>query len=613
MARSRPARARRRAAALAPEHADRPRSALRLGRGRPRAAARRPSSASAARQRRRADRRRRRARALPARARRGHRRLVLRALVPLADASSGRLLASYVPLPVGIEDPRRRHAEISRALDGLRSSGRAVAVEALVELDGFAPASVISQAARLQARQRAFNVAVTNIPGPQGTAGCSVANCARSTRRSRSRATRRSRSRWSATPAGCASGCSPTATRSRTSICWPARSSSRWPSSPRARRRNARASSAEPRGAPRAPAPILDNRRVATLRLALCQLNPTVGDIAANEAAIAAALEAARDARRRAGAVRRARGDRLSARGSALQGAFPARRARGDRPPRGADATGWWRSSASPSAPRTSTTPRPSSPTGAWPASTARSGCPTTASSTSSATSRPARPAALIELGEHRVGVTICEDIWQPGPPCSDVALAGATLIVNLSASPYHAGKGLERELMVPPARPRARRRVRLLRAGRRPGRAGLRRPLVRRRPHRRAARAGRAVRGGAADLRRRPRRARRRAPAQLRSPGADPRQRPDASSCSPRCRRPPPAPPDAAAAPDRAAARAGRRRDLRRALPAGCATTSRKNGFAPRRPRALRRDRLRARRDDRRRRARARRRSASW
>jgi WS/DGAT/MGAT family acyltransferase len=94
--------------------------------------------------------------------------LVLRALVPLADASSGRLIATYVPLAVGIEDPRRRHAEISRALDGLRSSGRAVAVEDLVELDGFAPPTVISQAARLQARQRAFNVAVTNIPGPRG-------------------------------------------------------------------------------------------------------------------------------------------------------------------------------------------------------------------------------------------------------------------------------------------------------------------------------------------------------------------------------------------------------------------------------------------------------------
>src|SRR5579862_239124 len=55
----------------------------------------------------------------------------------------------------------------------------------------------------------------------------------------------------------------------------------------------------------------------------------------------------------------------------------------------------------------------------------------------------------LVELGPHRIGVTICEDIWQPGPPSSDEALAGASLIVNLSASPYHAGKGLERETMV--------------------------------------------------------------------------------------------------------------------------------------------------------------------
>ena len=39
---------------------------------------------------------------------------------------------------------------------------------------------------------------------------------------------------------------------------------------------------------------MLDNRSVATLRLALCQLNPTVGDIAANEAAIAASIAAAR-------------------------------------------------------------------------------------------------------------------------------------------------------------------------------------------------------------------------------------------------------------------------------------------------------------------------------
>jgi NAD+ synthase (glutamine-hydrolysing) len=56
---------------------------------------------------------------------------------------------------------------------------------------------------------------------------------------------------------------------------------------------------------------------------------------------------------------------------------------------------------------------------------------------------------ALIEVGGVQVGLTICEDIWDPGPPASDETLAGATLLVNLSASPYHAGKGLERERML--------------------------------------------------------------------------------------------------------------------------------------------------------------------
>jgi NAD+ synthase (glutamine-hydrolysing) len=56
---------------------------------------------------------------------------------------------------------------------------------------------------------------------------------------------------------------------------------------------------------------------------------------------------------------------------------------------------------------------------------------------------------ALFELGGVKVGLTICEDIWEPGPPATSEALAGAQLIVNLSASPYHAGKGLEREHML--------------------------------------------------------------------------------------------------------------------------------------------------------------------
>jgi NAD+ synthase (glutamine-hydrolysing) len=55
----------------------------------------------------------------------------------------------------------------------------------------------------------------------------------------------------------------------------------------------------------------------------------------------------------------------------------------------------------------------------------------------------------VLELGDARLGLTICEDIWTPGPPASDEALAGAPLILNASASPYHAGKGLERERML--------------------------------------------------------------------------------------------------------------------------------------------------------------------
>jgi len=58
------------------------------------------------------------------------------------------------------------------------------------------------------------------------------------------------------------------------------------------------------------------------------------------------------------------------------------------------------------------------------------------------------RAGAVIDIGPGRVGLTVCEDIWEPGPPASEEALAGATLIINISASPYHAGKGAERERM---------------------------------------------------------------------------------------------------------------------------------------------------------------------
>jgi NAD+ synthase (glutamine-hydrolysing) len=61
----------------------------------------------------------------------------------------------------------------------------------------------------------------------------------------------------------------------------------------------------------------------------------------------------------------------------------------------------------------------------------------------------PGRDLLLLRLGEILVGPTICEDIWQPGPPATDLSLAGAELIVNLSASPYHVGKAEDREEML--------------------------------------------------------------------------------------------------------------------------------------------------------------------
>jgi NAD+ synthase (glutamine-hydrolysing) len=59
------------------------------------------------------------------------------------------------------------------------------------------------------------------------------------------------------------------------------------------------------------------------------------------------------------------------------------------------------------------------------------------------------RDLLLLRLGETLVGVTICEDIWQPGPPATDLALAGAHVVANISASPFHLGKGRERQEML--------------------------------------------------------------------------------------------------------------------------------------------------------------------
>ena len=58
--------------------------------------------------------------------------------------------------------------------------------------------------------------------------------------------------------------------------------------------------------------------------------------------------------------------------------------------------------------------------------------------------------ALTLDLGGVRVGVTICEDLWYPGGPGRWAAVdGGAVVLVNLSGSPYHRGKGVERERML--------------------------------------------------------------------------------------------------------------------------------------------------------------------
>jgi diacylglycerol O-acyltransferase / wax synthase len=100
--------------------------------------------------------------------------LVLKAMVPVsvrADIERGalgnRVAAMWAPLPVGVEDPAECLEQIRLAMEDIKHSGQAVGAQVLTSLAGFAPPTILSQAARLQARQRYFNLVVTNVPGPQ--------------------------------------------------------------------------------------------------------------------------------------------------------------------------------------------------------------------------------------------------------------------------------------------------------------------------------------------------------------------------------------------------------------------------------------------------------------
>ncbi len=62
---------------------------------------------------------------------------------------------------------------------------------------------------------------------------------------------------------------------------------------------------------------------------------------------------------------------------------------------------------------------------------------------------RPGDECPVFHLGGVPVAITICEDIWFPGGPPEVAARAGALLLININASPYHTGKWREREQML--------------------------------------------------------------------------------------------------------------------------------------------------------------------
>jgi len=100
--------------------------------------------------------------------------LELKAMVPVSvrsDDQRGQLgnqvAAIYAPLPVWCQEPVARLDIVREQMKGLKEGGQAVGAQVLTELSGFAPPTVMGQAARLMSRQRFFNLVVTNVPGPQ--------------------------------------------------------------------------------------------------------------------------------------------------------------------------------------------------------------------------------------------------------------------------------------------------------------------------------------------------------------------------------------------------------------------------------------------------------------
>ena len=183
------------------------------------------------------------------------------------------------------------------------------------------------------------------------------------------------------------------------------------------------------------------------MRLALAQVDPVVGDLEGNRELILAADRGGAGRGRRPRRPPRARGDRLSAGGSAPPARLRAGGPRVARRDRGRSGRASSRSSARRSSTATSTTRARSARDGEVRGITREAAPPELRRLRREAVLRArATSSTLVEVAGTRVGITICEDMWIPGPPTTELAAAGAELVVNLSASPFHVGRERERE-----------------------------------------------------------------------------------------------------------------------------------------------------------------------
>jgi hypothetical protein len=82
---------------------------------------------------------------------------------------NNRVSAVFARLPVGIDDPTERLGLIRNEMDGIKSSGQAVAGDVLAQLSGFAPPLLLALGSRAATRSARLNMdtVTTNVPGPQ--------------------------------------------------------------------------------------------------------------------------------------------------------------------------------------------------------------------------------------------------------------------------------------------------------------------------------------------------------------------------------------------------------------------------------------------------------------